>query len=133
MKRIITTLALMSLIIVASAQKLIVKVDGIRSNKGKIMIGLGDYQNNPKGMIGKSVDADPNGVEVVFDSLPDNAKVYVYHVEKEEFNPLMIAQLMQNPVGGFGLDASGSWQPQANIPGQTINFKLYYMSQKTKN
>lgn len=145
MKCIGLTVAFMALVLGVSAQRLTVNVSGIRSNVGKVMVGIGDFKENPAGMTGQLLAADTTGVRFEFDSLPMGENhIYVIHVEQSDFRPEMLSRFMMSamsqdnsqrgigeiPKVGLGVDRSGSWEPLVSDGKGVVDFEIKYINFK---
>lgn len=81
---------------------LTIRVDGIATNQGSIIIGIKDAQNNSQKMIGKSVKSDTAGVVVVFEELPlGSHKILMFH--DENGNSIIDISETGIPKEGYGV------------------------------
>lgn len=135
MKRIFTLAVIFAALAVKSAlaqnvgAPLTIKISGIQSNQGRVMIGVGDYINAPQNMKGNMIAADTSGVIWVVESLPiGEHKVHVFHDQNSNGKLDMNAD--GTPAEGVGAGET-SWQCLAVIGDkpQTINIKMVYLPQ----
>lgn len=135
MKRIFTLAVIFAALAVKSAlaqnvgAPLTIKISGIQSNQGRVMIGVGDYINAPQNMKGNMIAADTSGVIWVVESLPiGEHKVHVFHDQNSNGKLDMNADGV--PTEGVG-KFEASWQPQVTVSDkpQTISIQMVYISQ----
>lgn len=101
-------LVMIAMIVMASTNveekfgSLTVKVSGIRSNQGNVMIAVGDYQAAPDKVLGRLLPSDTMGVTFVFDKVPAGThKVYLFHDENMNYKLDMDEKHI--PMEGYGI------------------------------
>lgn len=112
-----------------SGADLIIRLQGVKPDGKKLMIGVGDYKNNPQDMYAKMVTADSAIVTCRIKDIPKgNHFIYIYHDSNE--NQKLDFSQSGKPAEGVAMDKKYSWEPavQVNDTVKQINLSMYYFN-----
>ncbi|MGL5785996.1 MAG: DUF2141 domain-containing protein [Bacteroidales bacterium] len=112
-----------------SGAELTIRLQGVKPDGKKLMLGVGDFKKDPQRMKGEIVKADSS---IVICTIKDivNGKHFIYVYHDMNGNGKLDFSELGKPLEGVAMDENHSWEPSVLMTdsAQTINLTMYYLN-----